>query len=58
MEIANPVLVIANFGASSMPANIFLRSHLLRIDKNLHAFVIETVRLAEIEHVETNLNRF
>ena len=40
-----------------MPTNIFNRSHLLRIDKNFHSFVVKTIRFAQVQHIEANLDR-
>ena len=43
---ANAVLVVANLGATSVPADILLGGHLLGVHEDLHSFVVETVRFA------------
>lgn len=55
--LADAVLVVANLGASPMPADVSMGSHLLRVDKDFHSLVVETVGLAEVQHVESHLNR-
>ena len=38
-----------------MPADVFVSRLPLAVDKNLHALVVQGVRLAEVQHVEAHL---
>ena len=54
--LTDTILVVADFCSPTMPADVSMRSHLLRVDQDFHALVIETVRLAEVQHVEAHLD--
>jgi predicted metal-dependent phosphoesterase TrpH len=41
-------------GPSSVPADVFVRSHTLTINQNFHAFIIKTVWLAHVQNVESH----
>ena len=56
LVLADAVLIVANLRSCSMPTDILEGSHLFRVDKDLHALIIKTVRLAQIEHVEPDLD--
>ena len=49
-------MIVADFRTTSVPTNIFESCHLFRIDQDLHSFIVETIWLAKIEHVESGLN--
>ena len=52
---AEAVVVISDFGAGPVPPDIFVGGHLLAVDKDFHPLVVQTVWLAQIQHVEAHL---
>lgn len=52
--LSHSICIIVYFCAGPMPANIPLGRLFLRVHEDLHAFVVETVWLAEVEHVEAD----
>jgi hypothetical protein len=52
--VADVILVVTNFAADTVPAQVILLGHVLTVRKYSHPLVVETIRLSEINNIEPN----
>lgn len=50
------IIIVTNLGTGPVPTHIFVVSHPLTINQYFHTFIIKTIWLAKVEHVEADLS--
>jgi hypothetical protein len=58
VTFTNLVLVVRNFGPSSMPADILRCCNFLAIDENFHTLIIKGIWFAQVQHIEADFCSF
>lgn len=52
--LSDPILVVRNLRATPMPTNVFCQTILFRVDKYFHSIVVERIRFAKVQKIESN----